>query len=682
MCGITGIFAGPSEPAVSAEELRRMVAMLVHRGPDGYGMYRDGRVGLGHTRLSLIDLDGGHQPIRNSDGSVWIVFNGEIFNYIELRQHLKSLGHSFYTDGDTEIIVQCYERYGADTWSMLNGQFAFAIWDRRAQKLWLVRDRLGILPLHYAVVGGHLLFASEAKALFGSGRISPRLSPQGLVEVFIRWSVCAPRTIFEGVSQVPPATAVCFDANLRMTQARYWQPDPLRQRCDAVDAGEADEILEGHLRRSISLRLRADVPVGSYVSGGLDSSVISSFAKDLLGDTRQLDTFGISFEDPRFDEGSEQRVMADALRSRHHEFRCSAEHIRDVLEEVVWRVESPLTRTAPVPMFLLSRLVNSEGVKTVLSGEGADELLAGYTIFKEDQIRRFWARSPDSPMRPALLSRIHHYIGSVGARSTGLWQNFFRQSLTDTANPFYSHMIRWQNTAWTLRLLAPELRDAATLEDTISDLAAEMPEGWLDWDALTRAQFIEIQSFMSSYLLSCQGDRVAMAHGVEVRYPFLDPELVDFALALPKRHKLRGLRDKIALRRVASRRLPEAIWNRRKQPFRAPIAGAVFNSRGLAQFSDFLSPEALAAHGLCDTEPATLLLRRAGRLGETRPLGEREEMGLMGMLTLGMTARHFGPGFPAHAARSLAILDRMHCNVLIDNSAQLDEPPRIVGEKS
>jgi asparagine synthase (glutamine-hydrolysing) len=453
---------------------------------------------------------------------------------------------------------------------------------------------------------------------------------------------------------------------LQPSQTRYWQPDPARSEFASLSDADATDALEAHLKRSIALRLRADVPVGSYVSGGLDSSVISSIAKELLGDAGDLDTFGISFEDPRFDEAAEQRLMARELGSRHHEFRCSAADIRNALDEVVWRCETPLLRTAPVPMFLLSRLVNGEGIKTVLTGEGADEMLAGYTIFKEDQIRRFWARQPNSRMRPALLSRIHHYVGSADARSTGLWQNFFRQGLADTANPFYSHMIRWQNTAWTVRLLSPELKGAATVEGVMTGLADSMPDGWLDWDPLTRAQFVEIQSFMSSYLLSCQGDRVAMAHGVEARYPFLDPEFVDFALALPKRHKLRVLRDKIVLRRMAARRLPEAIWNRKKQPFRAPIAGAVFNSEGLAQFAHVLGPEALAAHGLCDPQAAAVLLRRAAGIGEGRSLGEREEMGLIGILTLGLLAEHFGARFTAHASACASRLDRMQPHVSVD----------------
>ncbi len=667
MCGIAGILGGPSAPPVSREELTRMAAMLVHRGPDGWGLYRDERAGLSHTRLSLIDLEGGHQPIRNDDGSLWLVFNGEIFNYVELRAHLKSLGSRFYTEGDSEVIVQCYERYGPEAWRMLNGQFAFALWDRRKRRMWLVRDRLGILPLHYTLAEGHLLFASEAKALFAGGRIAPRFSATGLAEVFMRWSASPPRTVFEGVSQVPPATALCFDETLKAEAVRYWQPDPARPSLSRIADEDAEAALEEHLARSITLRLRADVPVGSYVSGGLDSSLVSAMAAaQLKGGT--LNTFGIRFEDPRFDETSGQRLMAQAIGSHHHEILIGAADIRDALDEVVWRCETPLLRTAPVPLFLLSRLVQEAGVKTVLTGEGADEMLAGYNIFKEDQIRRFWARQPESKMRPALLTRIHHYVGSEDARATALWQSFFRQSLTDTANPFYSHLIRWQNTAWTLRLLAPHLRGAVSLEGIMADLAATMPDGWQKWDTLTRAQAIEMHSFMSSYLLSCQGDRVAMAHGVEARYPFLDPEFVDFSLALPKRMKLLGLRDKVLLRRVAAKRLPEEIWNRTKQPFRAPIGAVLFGPEGAARFAGQLAPEATAEFGLLDPKAVAALLARAERLGG-QGLGEREEMGLAGVLTLVMLARHFGPGFAAHVQDATARFRHLPLHIDADQIA-------------
>lgn len=637
-----------------------MVAMLGHRGPDGYGLYRDPSVGLAHARLSIIDLAGGAQPIRNGDGSLWLSFNGEIFNYIELRRDLAALGHRFYTEGDSEVIVHCYERYGPKAWTMLNGQFAFALWDSRRGLLWLVRDRLGILPLHYARAGDHLVFASEAKALFAGGRVQPRFDHRALGEIFTCWSAAAPRTVFAGVHSVRPGASLCIDRSLAMIESSYWEPQASEPTALSADA--AADRLESLLARAVTLRLRADVPVGCYISGGLDSSVIGSLSRELVGDS--METFGIRFADPRFDETAEQQRVVQHLGTRHHDFICDGEAIRESLAEVVWQCETPLLRTSPVPLFLLSRTVRRAGMKTVLTGEGADELLAGYSVFKEDAIRRFWARRPDSNLRPLLLDRIHHYVGDSGSRSA-LWRGFFAHGLADTRHPFYSHLIRWRNTAWTLRLLSPEVGAAFDLDAMMAETELDMPRSWFQMDDLTRAQWIEIRSFMSSYLLPCQGDRVAMAHGVEARYPFLDPEVVDFCLGLPRRLKLRGLRDKLTLRRVAARRLPSEIWARRKQPFRAPIATALFGPEAQGRFDDLLTDGALAAHGLVNVPAASRLLRRVkdsgGHVG-----GEREEMGLVGVLTLGMLATAFGADFALRCRTARAALERSPLHVLED----------------
>jgi asparagine synthase (glutamine-hydrolysing) len=674
MCGIAGVMTATGEPPVDFGELRQMIAMLSHRGPDGYGLYRDQRIGLAHSRLSIIDLVGGAQPLCNQNGKLWLTFNGEIFNFIELRQQLASLGHRFSTNGDSEVIVHCYEQFGSRAWEMLNGQFAFALWDSRLHKLWLVRDRLGILPLHYICTGEYVLFASEAKALFAGGRIEPRFDPAGLAQIFTTWSVTAPRSAFAGIRQVRPATALCFDDKLRSTEQRYWEPESRSLRRPQNETRkDAAEALEIHLKHSVDLRLRADVPVGAYISGGLDSSVIGSFA---AAASRKIETFGIRFEDPRFDETEEQRLVVKHLGTNHHELFCRAGDIRNGLAETVWHCETPLLRTSPVPLFLLSRAVAAAGVKTVLTGEGADELLCGYTIFKEDQIRRFWARQPDSHLRPALLRRIHHYVGGEDARRNALWQSFFRRGLLDTGHLFYSHLIRWQNTAWTLRLLTPDIRESLPPEAMLSEMAANMPTEWRNWDPLTRAQYIEIDAFMSSYLLSCQGDRVAMAHGVEARYPYLDPDVVDFCFSLRKRDKLIGTRDKIALRRVAQGYLPDEIWNRRKQPFRAPIGLALFGPEAETTY-DMLSPEHLSEHGYFDVPAVTRLLERTRALDGNVP-GEREEMGLMGVLTLRLLSESFNREFPERARKAREKLAESRCHVFVDRTNMASTTPGLV----
>ncbi len=458
MCGIAGVLLEPGLNPVPFEQLRAMAAMLRHRGPDGYGLYRDDRVGLAHTRLSIIDLTGGDQPIHNEDCSVWITYNGEIFNYLELRRELENCGHRFYTHSDTEVIVHSFEEYGEQAWGKLNGQFAFALWDNRSRRLWLVRDRVGILPLYYARVPGRVLFASEAKALFASGCLEPQFDGVGLVQVFSRWAAPSPSTIFQKVRSVSPGRAISFDESLTECESTYWQPNFGENReLAAISLDDAVEGLGERLDHAVNLRLRADVPVGAYLSGGLDSSVIAWLIRHT--DRSRLQTFAVRFEDPEFDETVQQRRMAELLGTEHHEILYRSADIGDVLREVIWHCETPLLRTAPAPLFMLSQLVRSNGMKVVLTGEGADELLAGYNIFKEDKVRRFWARQPDSTARPALLARLYPYVGQGRTQSTGLWQQFFRRGLTEVDHPFYSHMVRWRNTAWALRFLSPNLRN-------------------------------------------------------------------------------------------------------------------------------------------------------------------------------------------------------------------------------
>jgi asparagine synthase (glutamine-hydrolysing) len=292
MCGIAGILKAPGAEPVSLDALNGMIAMLRHRGPDEYGYYRDERVGLGHARLSIIDLTSGAQPIANEDGTIWITFNGEIFNYVELRHELEQAGHRFATRTDTEVIIHAYEEYGPAAWQRFNGQFAFALWEQRARKLWLVRDPLGILPLFYALTDRALVFGSEAKALFASGLLAPRFDSLALRQVFTRWSAVAPATIFAGVRCVPPGTALCWDEQLRVRESRYWQLD-LAPAADLDDLGldEAADELGARLRRCVQLRLRADVPVGAYLSGGLDSSMIAGLLQAQEGQVFHIQRF-------------------------------------------------------------------------------------------------------------------------------------------------------------------------------------------------------------------------------------------------------------------------------------------------------------------------------------------------------------------------------------------------------
>ena len=664
MCGIAGILRASDAAPISLDALKNMVAMLQHRGPDEHGFYLDPRVGLGHTRLSIIDLAGGAQPLSNEDGTIWITFNGEIFNYIELRNELEQRGHRFATRTDTEVIVHAYEEYGESAWRRFNGQFAFALWDQRARQLWLVRDALGILPLFYAQIAGTVAFASEAKAIFASGLLAPRFNPAAIRQIFTGWSALPPATIFANVHSLIPGTALRFDDRLRLRELRYWQLDlaTVEENDDLGIEQAADELGE-RLHRATQLRLRADVPVGAYLSGGLDSSTIASLLDAQDGQVFQ--TFAIRFADPDFDETEPQRRMARLLHTDHHEIVCDSNDICAALPEVVWHCETPLLRTAPVPLYLLSGLVRENGMKVVLTGEGADEFLAGYDIFKEARLRRSWARQPDSAQRSALFSHLYADVGH-GQQNTPFWRQFFARGLSNVDDPYYSHRVRWENTAWSLRFLSRELLTQRDLDgaEFDNDVAGVMPADWQTWPALSRAQAIEIATFMSSYLLCSQGDRVAMAHGVEVRYPFLDPEVISWCSGLPSRLKLRGLHDKVALRRFAGRHLPRDIAERPKRPYRAPMTRALWSGKAADYVEDLLSHDQMRRFGLIDSISAE---RLAGKARTRRGLmtGEREEMALVGLLTLQLLARQFLIEFAGRIKQARAALSRIQPAVQI-----------------
>lgn len=623
MCGITGLVNLTEPRPINTEVLGGMLAMLRHRGPDEFGLYSDQYAGLGSARLSIIDLASGQQPIGNEDGTLWIVFNGEIFNYVELRQQLETRGHHFSTRTDTEVILHLYEDLGPACLKQLNGQFALAIWNTRDRSLFLARDRLGIRPLFYTRRDGQLIFGSEIKAILAHPAMTARLRPDALAQTFTFWSVLPPHTIFDGIRDLPPAHYLLMkDGQIDLQP--YWSIDftagPIERRTPDDMLDEFEQLLID----ATLIRLRADVPVGAYLSGGLDSSATTAIIRRHT--RNRLDTFSIAFDDPQFDERAFQQRMADQLGTDHHSLTCTHADIGRVFPDVIWHTETPILRTAPAPMFMLSQLVRDHGFKVVMTGEGADELLGGYDLFKEMAIRRFWARQPDSTLRPLLLRRLYPEIAQLGRVNAAYLTAFFKRQLTDVDAPFYSHLIRWANTARLQRFLTQPA--APHLEDELVPRPARFDR----WTPLAKAQYLEIVTFMSPYLLSSQGDRMAMAHSVEGRYPFLDYRVAEFCARLPDTLKLRGLREKWLLRRLGQRYLPPDIWQRRKRPYRAPIQRSFFPARGPAPdyVAECLSEHAVRNAGFFDATMVAALARKAA--GDA-PLSEVEEMAVVGVLT-------------------------------------------------
>ncbi len=597
MCGITGVLNLKEEKTVSREMLLQMLAAIRHRGPDGFGIYRDAWIGLGSARLSIIDLAGGDQPITNEDESLWIVFNGEIFNYVELRPELEKRGHCFRTHCDTEIILHLYEDFGPQCLQYLNGQFAIAIWDQKNRSLFLARDRVGIRPLFYTIADGQFIFGSEIKSMLAYPSVQAEIDHQALYETFTYWSPLSPHSIFSGISELPPAHYLLIRDGQIPSPERFWSLD-LAAETPARPAQEYLDELESLLIDATQVRLRADVAVGAYLSGGLDSSITTALIRNY--NPNRLDTFSISFSDQNFDESTYQAQMARFLGTDHHEVFCNYQDIGNAFPDVIWHTEAPILRTSPAPMFLLSQLVRQHNFKVVMTGEGADEFLAGYDIFKEMKIRRFWARNPESSQRPRLLSRIYPDITAFGGRlnaSSTFMTAFFKKNLTLTDSPYYSHLIRWNNTARTWRFLAgPNAKMTADGPQT-EPKDFLLPSGFATWPDLSQAQYMEIVTFLSPYLLSSQGDRMAMAHSVEGRYPFLDYRVIEFCNRLPPEMKMPVLIEKWLLKQLGKKYIPDTIWKRNKRPYRAPIHRSFFGPTPPEYVQDLLSESTLRQTG-------------------------------------------------------------------------------------
>lgn len=634
MCGVIGTLNLTRDHVIDQALLRAMLGTIRHRGPDEFGIYifqdESSGVGLGNARLSIIDLEGGQQPISNEDGTLWIVFNGEIFNYVELRPELEALGHRLATSSDTEVVVHLYEQYGPGCVDYLNGQFAFAIWDELAQSLFIARDRLGIRPIYYTVQDGALIFASEIKALLADSRVPAKLDPIALDQIFTYWSPLSPRTAFQGIQTLPPGHWLMAKPGGELKIERYWElsfPENGTATRDTLD-NQAQQLRD-LLVDATQIRLRADVPVGAYLSGGLDSSTIATLIQHYT-DSR-LETFSIAFTDEAFDESAFQWQMSEQLGTQHHLITCTHDDIGRVFPSVIWHTETPIMRTSPAPLYLLSRLVRDHNFKVVLTGEGADEFLAGYDIFKEAKIRRFWSRQPESSLRPALLRRLYPYIGGLTQCSDAFLKKFFGQNLAEVDNFDYSHAIRWHTTSRAKRLFSQEMR--ATL-DNLSERGNStlpFPKGFERWSPLARAQYLEITIFLAEYLLSSQGDRVAMAHSIEGRFPFLDYRVVEFCNQLPSQSKLRGLDEKHVLKQSMRDLLPETIWRRPKRPYRAPIHRSFFpDGQPLDWVAEMLSPTEIAMAGCFETQAVMGLLKKLHRFGN---LGESDDMALAGLLS-------------------------------------------------
>jgi len=633
MCGIAGIVDFHNDKN-SIDIVRSMLQSISYRGPDESGIYHSQNATMGNVRLSIIDLVSGQQPLSDLTDRYWIVFNGEIFNFKELREELEKDGIKLRTQSDTEVLVQLYAKYGKECLGRLNGQFAFAIWDKQREEVFIARDRVGIRPLFYNITNGVFSFASEIKSLFQQESVNREFQPESLAQIYTFWTALTPNTAFKDIFELSPGHCLVFNKS-ELKIEKYWEFE-FDNRYENLTFNDALEQFNELLSSSVRLRLRADVEVAAYLSGGLDSSATVRYIKDI--EPGVLNTFSIGFEDKVFDESSYQVEAVKYLDTNHKSITCSSQDIARYFPNVVWHSETPVTRTAPTPMMILSKLVRDNNIKVVITGEGSDEMLAGYNIFREAKIRRFWASQPGSSIRPLLLKKLYPDIPHLRNATTNMLKMFFGYKLEDVDNPFYSHLLRWNNSNHIKKHFSSELKENMKDFSPLSLLAGQLPGEFETWNNLAKSQWLEATIFMSGYLLSSQGDRMGMANSIEGRYPFLDHRVIEFCAGLPVNYKLKGLNEKFLLKKLMENRIPDSIIKRPKQPYRAPIS-RVFVSDGAPEYvQEMISDKYTKKVGIFNMETLRPLYKKIEKTGAA---SEMDNMVLAAVISTHLLHRQF-----------------------------------------
>ena len=565
MCGICGIFFKDRQQRVDAGVLAGMNRQIVHRGPDDDGFFVDGNVGLAMRRLSIIDVKNGHQPLANETDDVWIVFNGEIYNHQQLRGELEAKGHRYRTRSDTETIVHLYEEYGHDCVKYLHGMFAFAIWDQRSRRLFCARDRLGIKPFYYRWEGTTFLFGSEIKTILEYPRVPPEFNRGVLAEYLAFGYITSPETMYKGISKLMPGHMLELDQEGKLGTAPYWD---LTVRVDENSRPRSYyvETYRELLEQAVSSHLMSDVPLGMFLSGGLDSSAVAALATKIRGD--RIETFAVGYGEEEFSELGYAREVARHVRSEHHEVRLSRDDFFDALPTLIWHEDEPIVWPSSVSLYFVACLAR-ETVTVAMTGEGSDETLAGYTRYawtllnsRMDHVYRLLTPAAlrdlvrsglgASPLTSALHRKLEH---TFLLRDGASWPSFYFDN-------FYSAFSGKEQA----ELLSPEALDAAGDAYAGSMRAWESSSG----DLMHRLLYTDIKSYLIELLM--KQDQMSMAASIESRVPFLDHRLVEFSARIPARHQIHGLAGKHILKEAVKDLLPSSIVYRKKMGFPTPWA--------------------------------------------------------------------------------------------------------------
>jgi len=660
MCGINGIYA-PSR-CVEVDEIRKMNDALVHRGPDDAGIeiIANQRLGLGHRRLSILDLSpSGHQPMRSADGLAWTVFNGEIYNFREIRSELFARGYSFRGHSDTEVMLAAYSLWGLESVSRFRGMFAYVIWDERSRLLHLCRDRFGVKPLFYSVINGVLAFSSEIKALCLSGHTSRAVDPVSIAEFVQRGYVSSPRSVYADIQSVDPGQIVSFDANLKRTMRQYWdartlfvggQADNLRRELANLPEDALLDRAESALAESFNCRMVADVPVGLFLSGGIDSSLVAALLARKFN--RVLNTFTIGYGASDFDETAYARTVAQTLGARHLEFIVSPEAALEVAHEIPGIAGEPIGDSSLIPTLLVSRMARQH-VKVALSADGADELFGGYARYAycgkffalAPLIRSAYALSAQllDQLPPSMVASAYSMLRRSGSKYAGItdkMRKFVRMTRGKHAFEAYDAISSEWAHVERQRLLGSHGVELDLLNDYRPPAGVSLYDQFMHYD---------LTHYLPGDLLT-KVDRASMFASLEARDPFLDYDVARIAAVLPAGWKIRDGQGKYLLRRLLARYFPESLFDRPKHGFSAPI-GLWLRGPMQGVMEDYLSPARVRRYGLLDAEQVQKVLR--GYLHSSRP---GSASGMWILLQLQQWAERWldGPGWnlqPTTAAR-------------------------------
>lgn len=588
MCGISGFVGDFAE-----SNLEKMNSIMVHRGPDDYGTYFKDSVGLAHRRLSIIDIEGGHQPISNEDNTIWIVFNGEIYNFQDLRkEHLEN--YEFKTRCDTEVILHLYEEYGEKCIEYLRGMFAFAIWDENKQKLLAVRDRFGIKPLYYANTPKGLIFASELKALLGTETIPRKIDNDALNSYLTFRYVPGSRTMIAGVSKLEPAHYLIYQ-NKKLSIQQYWDLDFHKDQNKHEDY--YSHKLTELLKESIEMRLISEVPLGAYLSGGLDSSFMVGLMSQVASEP--VKTFTAGFDGGWHDESSFADLVAGVFHTDHRLLKTKPDAL-SVLKKVIWHLDEPLADAATIPTFLLSELTKKY-VTVILSGEGADELLAGYDKYK----LMLYA----DKYSPSFCSPLFSAFSNLFQKNIKLQRGFNLLCAKDRKHATYLDFFSVFTKQEKKLLFGTELKELIKdLDEPKKIVNRYLYEEERGGDFLDRLMYLDIKTWLPNDVL-LKNDKMTMAHSLEARVPFLDHKFAEFLITIPSKYKLKGLVEKYILRKAMKGLIPDRIINRRKHGFTVPIAEWMQN--GLKEYvTNLLSRERINSMGFWNFEYINKLMEQ------------------------------------------------------------------------